>query len=500
MKLFRSAVTRVWGSIHNKLLISFYVIVALFFIYTAFSSYNNEKLNALYEQTLTRSMVFNEFYNAFERVNSSLEYIAKKNTTDGNDFDDSVPGFLNVAETVEAYFKNTPHHRNAVDLMFMTQTYAQRSKVFIDLTREKDYRSAVAAYEEARFTASLISEQYSRIYKSTINETIIMREQAAQFRNIVRYINLSLMVLFILTGIALTRFITAHITKPIKRLAAAANKFSLSSADTLDFDKISTDRSDEIGGLARAFGDMAEKNAQQFAETEEKAELQQKLNQETLKYISAQKLLKESEFKALQARINPHFLFNSLNLIARLAYLENAQQTASIMESFSELLRYNLRNFNKSVTIADEVDNIKNYIEIQQKRFGQRIVFELSVDARTEEAVMPCLVLQPFIENSIIHGVGLYTENAVTGLNINIEGKRVLIRAYDNGVGLDDVTIAKIIDMASSNIYEDSDSSIGLTNVMKRLSLFFNDDVSLTINSIPGVNTEFIISIPFINQ
>ena len=149
-EFFQKNLARVWCSIHNKLLIGFSVIVFLCVAYITFVHYNNEKLGELYEQTLTRSMIFNEFYSTFEGVNSSLEYIAKRNAPGGNDFNGNAQEFLRVALAVEKYFEGTAHHRNAIDLKYMTRTYAEQGGLFIELTRERDYQNAVTAYEKAK--------------------------------------------------------------------------------------------------------------------------------------------------------------------------------------------------------------------------------------------------------------------------------------------------------------------------------------------------------------
>lgn len=131
---------------------------------------------------------------------------------------------------------------------------------------------------------------------------------------------------------------------------------------------------------------MQERICNQYEQLLQKAELEKKLHEDEIKMIENEKWLKEAQLRNLQARINPHFLFNSINLISKMAYMENADQTSKMLESFGEFLRYNLDNFGKIVFMEKEIENIKDYTEIQKIRFGKRIDFIIHEDKETAKA------------------------------------------------------------------------------------------------------------------
>lgn len=254
---------------------------------------------------------------------------------------------------------------------------------------------------------------------------------------------------------------------------------------------------DETGILTLAFNEMVKRINAQISEIKDKAEIERKLKDEEMENLKIKNLLKETELKALQSRINPHFLFNSLNMISQMAYIEGASQTTSLLESMNDFLRYNLDKFDKVVTIKDEIGNLKDYVYIQKKRFGERIKFEINESGEVGTCLIPCLVLQPLLENSIIHGVQTYMDNAVVGVEIARDNDRVRIRIYDNGVGIDKSKLdelGKILDKGSE---DSSTGGIGLTNVIARLKLFYNNDIGFGIKSSQGKGTEIEFDIPF---
>src|SRR5699024_7203847 len=171
---------------------------------------------------------------------------------------------------------------------------------------------------------------------------------------------------------------------------------------------------------------------------------------------------KDMEIKHLQNQINPHFLFNTLNTLSKMAYLEDAKTTSSLIESVATLLRHNLGEIDKSVTLRDEVEVVKGYFHIQKTRFSERITFEYDVDENCLDRQIPRLTLQPLVENAFIHG----------------------IEDRDDGVGMSQSTVDQIISLnVNENEHVGHSTGIGLTNVIRRLQLFFKVDEIIEIDS-----------------
>ena len=127
----------------------------------------------------------------------------------------------------------------------------------------------------------------------------------------------------------------------------------------------------------------------QMEEIQENASAKERLKNQELENLRINNRLKSSELKALQMQINPHFLFNTLNMISQTAYMESAEDTAALLGTTARLLRYTLDNTDKAVTLAREIEILGNYVELQEKRFGERISFEFDLDESFHQMVIP---------------------------------------------------------------------------------------------------------------
>ncbi|MGM0379690.1 MAG: LytS/YhcK type 5TM receptor domain-containing protein [Bacillota bacterium] len=203
------------------------------------------------------------------------------------------------------------------------------------------------------------------------------------------------------------------------------------------------------------------------------------------------KLLVQAELRSLQAQINPHFLFNSLSVIASLCRI-NSKKARNLILHLSNHFRNNLDNDKKLISLDTELDHVKSYIEIEKARFEGKLVVINNIDEDIE-CLVPPLTLQPIVENSIKHGI-LNKEN---GGKVIIEGEKksqnIIISIYDNGIGISEKKIDSIInkDIKHKN-------SIGLYNVNKRLIGIYGEEYKLKIKSKIGEWTQVDVKIPII--
>lgn len=210
-----------------------------------------------------------------------------------------------------------------------------------------------------------------------------------------------------------------------------------------------------------------------------------------------EKILRETELKALLSQVNPHFLFNTLNTIARLALLEGAPRTQEVVYALSDLLRNNLRNSDEMVTVGEEIQYIKNYLLIQEMRFGDRIQASINIPLELLDQRIPFMTLQPLVENAIIHGL----EPKRGGGNINISGQRrdgrVEIIVTDSGVGVTKSQIEHIFRNEKRMAGKGQTTGLGITNVHKRIQHYFGSQFGIDITSGHDGGTTVRICVPF---
>ncbi len=191
--------------------------------------------------------------------------------------------------------------------------------------------------------------------------------------------------------------------------------------------------------------------------------------------------LTEAELRALQAQINPHFLFNTLNTIADLIGSE-PEKAELMIERLAEVFRYALaRTETSSISVAEEFDFLRTYLAIEQTRFGERLSVEMEIDPAAATVQIPPLILQPLVENAVKHGIAPKREGGRLSIRAFSENDRLLLVVEDDGVGWNE---------------EFSGNGVGLRNVRERLQTFYETCARLEIHSAPDRGTRVSIEIP----
>ena len=170
-------------------------------------------------------------------------------------------------------------------------------------------------------------------------------------------------------------------------------------------------------------------------------------------------------YNALQAQINPHFLFNTLNVISRTALFEGADTTVDLIDSLASIFRYTLE-YHDDVSLKEELHFVSEYLAIQQYRFKERLRYSIVCPEELEDLRLPPFVIQPFVENAMIHGLEPMIEGGEISIVIKKENKRAIMTITDTGVGID----LEKFELA----LKQKKQHIGIQNIIGRLDLYFN--------------------------
>ncbi len=207
--------------------------------------------------------------------------------------------------------------------------------------------------------------------------------------------------------------------------------------------------------------------------------------------------LKEAELSALQYQVNPHFMFNSLNTIARVALIEGDKLTEKLVSALARLMRYSLYQVKSAVTLEEEVKSVTDYLMIQETRFQGRLSHRIDIEPSIEMAKMPCMILQPLVENACQHGLEPTKRGGIISIQGWLENGNVFLEVSDNGVGMSEEqqkSIFKLEDIHSTK--EGNVGGIGMNNVLSRLQFFFGSDCAWDINSALNKGTTLQLSFP----
>lgn len=206
---------------------------------------------------------------------------------------------------------------------------------------------------------------------------------------------------------------------------------------------------------------------------------------------------REAQLKALQAQINPHFLYNTLDTINWMAIRINAEDISTMVDSLAKYFRLSLNKGRDIVSVVDEIDLARVYLDIQRKRFNESIHVEFDIKSEVGNYCMPKLILQPIIENAVLHGIQKKKERKGT-IKIAAEkkGEAIAFTITDDGVGMNPDTISRILNPPVENgILDTSTGSYGLYNVKERITLFSGEGYGITIHSVVGKGTTIEISL-----
>jgi len=299
-----------------------------------------------------------------------------------------------------------------------------------------------------------------------INKSIVLNE----IYNTSEIIVVSIMIALIF--IIITFFIIRRTTKPISALVK-----KMPEIINGDFNNhIPITGSYEVRELSYAFNYMLDG-----------------LNSYVHKQIKMENDKRKAEIHALQMQINPHFIYNTLSSIKWLMWQGSVEKSTETIDAFISLLRNTISNKNEMITIREEIENSKNYVLINQTRYGDSITVNFFVMPMCENYIIPKLILQPFIENAFFHG---FTDKTTGSIHIfvNEQNGNLICEIIDNGVGISSEDMKSILSHTSKK--HEHFTSIGVNNVNDRIKLIYGDDYGITIVSELNKGTTVKVTIP----
>lgn len=280
-------------------------------------------------------------------------------------------------------------------------------------------------------------------------------------------------IVLLVLGISLgfVWYVTSRIAYPAKELMESMKTLAKDN----EYPRVKIVSNDEIGMIGLEYNKMAE-NIETLIEKVYKMELTQK----------------QAELEFLQMQINPHFLYNALDTISWMALAKGNMDVSEMTIALAELLRATIKK-ESFITLREEMNTVKDYLLIQQERFGDKISAEYFVEEDAYSCMVPNFILQPVIENAIIHGLEPKIEKGKVSINISIQDEFLTFLVEDNGVGMDETEILDLYKKCREN---NTKQSIGLKNVYRRLLLCYGEASMLKIESKKEQGTRISFLIP----
>ena len=287
-----------------------------------------------------------------------------------------------------------------------------------------------------------------------------------------------------------------HLLTPVQQLIGASREVTRGVFDSPD---LPVPHQPEMAQLTEAFNHMKHSMAEQVTTLREKNEMERELHRQKTEALELQNRMERSRLQQLRSQIDPHFLFNTLNVILQTAGQEKAYRTQALITALSHLLRYSLMSNDEQVPLAREVRIVDEYYSIYHVRFGDRVkmVWRISDSLDLTETMVPSFILQPIVENAFKHGISPKEEGGVVRIRINpLREKGLLyISVCDNGVGIQPQQLAQL--KAALARPGERWEHIGVYNVAARLRLL-DKRGRLVIRSHPGRGTAIRMYLPLV--
>lgn len=275
-------------------------------------------------------------------------------------------------------------------------------------------------------------------------------------------------ILLLLCMTELSAIMKRTIVTPVMKLVDFAKRIA---GNDFFIEDIQIENQDEIGELVHAFNKMKYATGEYILGLEERRKTLDLLHAEELEKLEAERRLEAMKLEVLKNQVNPHFLFNTLNVIGGMAMLENAETTEKMIMALSNLFRYNLKNPNPEAILAQELNVVKDYMYIQQMRFGERLSYSVKCELDENTVLIPTFTFQPIVENAIIHGLAPKEEGGKINVRVWEHDGETIITFHDTGVGMSKEKLENLKKRLSDGVI--NRDSIGVGNVYRRFKIMY---------------------------
>lgn len=339
-----------------------------------------------------------------------------------------------------------------------------------EIVTSKDYESVGQVYEgvdrlpEVSGIENQDAKEIRIFYQGTFSKCgLYMDIQKSEVLRDLKQMQIFLVAiffLFLMIGGLLATSITRAMYKPIKNMTDTVEKVSKGDLSL----RVDVTTEDEIGTLCREFNNMLDNLEDLIA-----------------RVIEEERLKKDAELEALQYQITPHFMYNTLNSIKYAALIKGEKELGGLIGDFVELLQASINKKGTFISVADELHILKNYIHLQEFRYQGGFDVEYDISQEAYGCYIPRLILQPLVENSILHGIDMKGGNGRLVIRGRVDGTRLTLSVIDNGRGMSREQIQALLSSKAKKT--NGLSAIGVPNVRERLELYYEEEGGIIYES-----------------
>ncbi len=448
-------------------------------IFLVFLLYNLWVVNRSYESMINSSVVASEFSLDFKKDFDYETYllIVENKSIEEAKLDDMLSGANRIVERLEEFTNS----RENISRLNSAKKYLKnlgiyKERIEQNLIEGNKYEVNLEIWEnDVQIVTSLLQDTiFQYIYYEISDLQQFSAEYQKFFVGTVRFFLIAFACIFV-SILFFSYYIPLSITRPIRKLSEVTDQVAKGDL-SVRFDARS---GVEVNRLSDSLNTMIDK-------------INELLEQVTTEQIR----LRKAEFELLQTQINPHFLYNTLDTIIWLAEAGKQREVVGMVGSLSEFFRASLNQGKDIISIREELQHVKSYLEIQQVRYQDILKYEIQVPGELDKYLIPKITIQPIVENALYHGI----KNKRGLGRIRVSGKEeeggFAIQVEDNGIGINEERLRQVRDKIQYRTPAENDI-YGLYNVNERIRLNFGEKFGISIESVYGEGTVVSIHLPY---
>lgn len=471
------------ASLQSKLAAILVGMIALILVTNLFIFGRTNRMLSQIDSVFASNVTIGELKESLSRVGDSVyEYLNTKSSKSLENYYRYSQQYSDLVQQLSAVNSDNELHILEKNIREMSLTYLTLADETVQAKRGRNVEQYKASYESMSGL-----EEYIGYYIYELNNSqFALNSENYEFligvMSVMESFSMAIMLSVAVIAMSLAISLVRQMFVPLNDLEKAAHQVAAGNF-AVELPIATSD--DEIGVVNRAFRHMLSSIREYIVQLRSSMEKEARMKQREL---TMEAHLKEAQLKFLQAQINPHFLFNSLNAGAQLAMMEDAEATGEFLEKMADFFRYNVKKTNEDTTLAEEIALVDNYIYILNVRFAGDITYmkhiDEDLDIPLDSIQVPSMILQPLVENAVTHGIRSMLDQGAISLSLERGDDELLITVTDNGVGMSHEEIRRVMEGSVIHEEDQSDSTgIGLENVRHRMELYYDETDLMSIYS-----------------
>lgn len=477
-------------SIQIKIMTVFVFTTALILCMNIFMYANTNRMLSSLDQVYAENIALNDMEDQLEHIHSSMTaYLNTRSSDAMEDYYRYVQNYSNLLDRLNGKIVQNEMLLTERDIKKVSESYLELTGLAIDGKRGGNIEKYRKRFEQATVLYDYLTTIMMDLNNSRFKTNAESYQTLSDSLRVIEMICIISIFVIGILNLFMVSVLTDSITRPLRSLSNAAREVSEGNFQVAE---VTVSSSDEVGVVTKAFNQMVINIREYIKRLRDNMEIERTMKEKELMMESH---LKDAQLKYLQAQINPHFLFNTLNAGAQLAMMEGADRTYTYVQHVADFFRYNIKKDQNEVTLREEINLVDTYIYILNVRFAGDIHFSKEVDESLLDVKLPGMTLQPIVENSVNYGIRDIDREGHISLRVFRQDDTVCISIKDNGIGIEQDVIDKILSGKFHSSGNTADSNgVGLDNVINRLKLYFGEqDVIDIISEGKDKGTETII-------